>query len=66
MQFTLLNDYMDLILSMPMQIANTLYYNPSLALQKLHTLGVATEVFNLWFVMLEQVKRSGQRANFKR
>ncbi|WVZ84840.1 hypothetical protein U9M48_031827 [Paspalum notatum var. saurae] len=47
-------------------IANTLYYNPSLALQKLHTLGVATEIFNLWFVMLEQVKRSGQRANFKR
>ncbi|OEL15220.1 Importin beta-like SAD2 [Dichanthelium oligosanthes] len=47
-------------------IANTLYYNPSLALQKLHTLGVATEIFNLWFVMLQQVKRSGQRANFKR
>lgn len=47
-------------------IANTLYYNPSLALQKLHTLGVATEIFNLWFVMLQQVRRSGQRANFKR
>ncbi|CAN6270635.1 unnamed protein product [Urochloa humidicola] len=47
-------------------IANTLYYNSSLALQKLHTLGVATEIFNLWFVMLQQVKRSGQRANFKR
>jgi hypothetical protein len=32
----------------------------------LHKLGVATEIFNLWFGMLQQVKKSGIRANFKR
>ncbi|KAF0929515.1 hypothetical protein E2562_021766 [Oryza meyeriana var. granulata] len=47
-------------------IANALYYNPSLTLATLHKLGVVTEIFNLWFVMLEQVKKSGVRANFKR
>ncbi|GJN11878.1 hypothetical protein PR202_ga30113 [Eleusine coracana subsp. coracana] len=47
-------------------IANALYYNPLLALEKLHALGVATEIFNLWFVMLQQVRKSGQRANFRR
>uniref|UniRef100_A0A0E0P7G2 Importin N-terminal domain-containing protein n=1 Tax=Oryza rufipogon TaxID=4529 RepID=A0A0E0P7G2_ORYRU len=47
-------------------IANTLYYNPSLTLGTLHKLGVATEIFNLWFGMLQQVKKSGIRANFKR
>jgi hypothetical protein len=25
-----------------------------------------TEIFNIWFGMLEQVKKSGVRANFKR
>ncbi|CAM0905033.1 unnamed protein product [Alopecurus aequalis] len=47
-------------------IANVFYYNPSFTLAILHKLGVATEIFNLWFVMLQQVKKSGQRANFKR
>lgn len=47
-------------------IANALYYNPSLTLGILHKLGVATEFFNLWFQMLQQVKKSGVRANFKR
>lgn len=47
-------------------IANALYYNPSLALGILHKLGVATEIFNLWFQMIQQVKKSGVRANFKR
>ncbi|KAJ4723042.1 importin beta-like SAD2 [Melia azedarach] len=47
-------------------IADALYYNPSLTLSILHNLGVATEVFNLWFQMLQQVKKSGVRANFKR
>ncbi|GAB4834165.1 secondary alcohol dehydrogenase (SADH2) [Ancistrocladus abbreviatus] len=47
-------------------IANALYYNPSLALGILHKLGVATEIFGLWFQMLQQVKRSGVRANFRR
>uniref|UniRef100_A0A453NXJ6 Uncharacterized protein n=1 Tax=Aegilops tauschii subsp. strangulata TaxID=200361 RepID=A0A453NXJ6_AEGTS len=32
-----------------LQIANAFYYNPSLTLATLHKLGVATEIFNLWF-----------------
>uniref|UniRef100_A0A0E0CKF2 Importin N-terminal domain-containing protein n=1 Tax=Oryza meridionalis TaxID=40149 RepID=A0A0E0CKF2_9ORYZ len=47
-------------------IANAFYYNPSLTLATLHKLGAVTEVFNIWFGMLEQVKKSGVRANFKR
>ncbi|KAG8070677.1 hypothetical protein GUJ93_ZPchr0006g45077 [Zizania palustris] len=47
-------------------IANAFYYNPSLTLATLHKLGVVTEIFDLWFTMLEQVKKSGLRANFKR
>jgi len=47
-------------------IANVFYYNPSLTLAMLHKLGVATEIFNLWFVMLQQVKKSGKKVNFKR
>ncbi|RZS05474.1 hypothetical protein BHM03_00036003 [Ensete ventricosum] len=49
-----------------LQIADALYYNPSLTLGILHKLGVATEVFNLWFQMLQEVKKSGMRAHFKR
>uniref|UniRef100_A0A6M2EC95 Importin N-terminal domain-containing protein n=1 Tax=Populus davidiana TaxID=266767 RepID=A0A6M2EC95_9ROSI len=47
-------------------VADALYYNPALTLSILHKLGVATEIFNLWFQMLQQVKKSGVRANFKR
>ncbi|WOL12812.1 importin beta-like SAD2 isoform X2 [Canna indica] len=47
-------------------IADALYYNPSLTLGILHKLGVAAEVFSLWFHMLQEVKKSGLRANFKR
>ncbi|KAJ3697379.1 hypothetical protein LUZ61_001084 [Rhynchospora tenuis] len=47
-------------------IANALFYNPSLTLATLHKLGVAAEVFNLWFMMLQQTKKSGVRKNFKR
>ncbi|KAL6634387.1 hypothetical protein ACP70R_027058 [Stipagrostis hirtigluma subsp. patula] len=47
-------------------IANALYYNPSLTLEILHKLGVAADIFNHWFAMLQQVKKSGARANFKR
>ncbi|KAM0986240.1 hypothetical protein ACFX13_013699 [Malus domestica] len=47
-------------------IADALYYNAALALSILQKLGVATEIFNLWFQMLQQVKKSGVRANFKR
>ncbi|XP_042514589.1 importin beta-like SAD2 [Macadamia integrifolia] len=47
-------------------IADALYYNANLTLGILQKLGVATEVFNLWFQMLQQVKKSGIRVNFKR
>ncbi|XP_074271177.1 importin beta-like SAD2 isoform X2 [Silene latifolia] len=47
-------------------IANALYYNPSFTLGVLHKLGVSAEIFNLWFQMIQQVKRNGSRANFKR
>ncbi|CAH1416756.1 unnamed protein product [Lactuca virosa] len=46
-------------------IADALYYNPSLTLNILHKLG-ATEIFNLWFQMLQQTKKNGVRVNFKR
>lgn len=49
-----------------LQIADSLYYNAALTLSILQKLGVATEIFNLWFQMLQQVKKSGVRANFKR
>ncbi|KAF5733857.1 importin beta-like SAD2 isoform X2 [Tripterygium wilfordii] len=47
-------------------IADALYYNAALTLSILHKLGVATEIFSLWFQMLQQLKKSGVRANFKR
>ncbi|XP_054821841.1 importin beta-like SAD2 [Prosopis cineraria] len=47
-------------------IADALYYNAALTLSLLKKLGVASEIFNLWFHMLQQVKKSGVRANFKR
>ncbi|GER26335.1 ARM repeat superfamily protein [Striga asiatica] len=47
-------------------VADALYYNASLTLNILQKLNVATEVFNLWFQMLQQTKKSGKRANFKR
>lgn len=49
-----------------LQVADALYYNASLTLSVLQKLGVATEFFNLWFHMLQQVKKSGVRANFRR
>jgi hypothetical protein len=49
-----------------LQIANALYYNPLLTLDTLNKLGVAAVIFNHWFAMLQQVKKSGARANFKR
>lgn len=55
-----------LIFCDPVQIANALFYNPSLTLAILHKLGVAAEVFNLWFMMLQQTKKSGVRKNFNR
>ncbi|GAU12054.1 hypothetical protein TSUD_00190 [Trifolium subterraneum] len=47
-------------------IADGLYYNATLTLSILHKLGVASEIFNLWFHMLQEVKKSGVRSNFKR
>ncbi|CAN6447518.1 unnamed protein product [Victoria cruziana] len=47
-------------------VANALYYNAALTLGILHKLGVAMEVFSLWFQMLQQVKKSGAPVNFKR
>ncbi|KAL1832759.1 hypothetical protein ACET3Z_002410 [Daucus carota] len=47
-------------------IANALYYNAPLTLNILQKLGVATEIFNHWFQMLQQTKKSGVRSNFKR
>ncbi|XP_014497675.1 importin beta-like SAD2 [Vigna radiata var. radiata] len=47
-------------------IADALYYNAALTLSILQKLGVASEIFHLWFLLLQQVKKSGMRANFKR
>lgn len=47
-------------------IADALYYNAVLTLSILQKLGVASEMFNLWFNMLQEVKRSGLRTNFRR
>ncbi|KAL0918671.1 hypothetical protein M5K25_010694 [Dendrobium thyrsiflorum] len=47
-------------------VADALYYNGSLTLGILHKLGVASEVFNRWFQMLQEIKKSGARANFRR
>ncbi|TYH26772.1 hypothetical protein ES288_A02G015300v1 [Gossypium darwinii] len=47
-------------------IANAVYYNAALTLSILNKFSVTTEVFNLWFQLLQQVRKSGLRANFKR
>ncbi|ESQ51750.1 hypothetical protein EUTSA_v10016172mg [Eutrema salsugineum] len=47
-------------------VANMLYYNPGLTLGVLHNTGLASKVFDLWFQMLQQKKKSGLPANFKR
>ncbi|CAO2045785.1 unnamed protein product [Urochloa humidicola] len=47
-------------------IANALYYNPLLTLETLNKLGVAGDIFSHWFAMLQEVKKSGARVNFKR
>lgn len=54
------------IVCIVMQVADALYYNASLTLNILQKLGLATEIFNLWFQMLQQTKKSGARANFRR
>ncbi|KAL3507176.1 hypothetical protein ACH5RR_032558 [Cinchona calisaya] len=47
-------------------VADALYYNASFTLSILQKLGVATDIFALWFQMLQQTKKSGVRVNFKR
>ncbi|KAL6523812.1 secondary alcohol dehydrogenase (SADH2) [Orobanche hederae] len=47
-------------------VADALYYNALLTLNILQKLNIATEVFNLWFQMLQETKKSGARAYFKR
>ncbi|KAG2296737.1 hypothetical protein Bca52824_043406 [Brassica carinata] len=47
-------------------VANMLYYNPSLTFGVLHNTGLTSIVFDLWFLMLQQKKKSGLPANFKR
>ncbi|CAM8924430.1 unnamed protein product [Rhodiola kirilowii] len=47
-------------------IADALYYNAALTLSILHKLNIATNIFTLWFQMLQEVKRSGARVHFKR
>ncbi|CAF2122421.1 unnamed protein product [Brassica napus] len=47
-------------------VANMLYYNPSLTFGVLHNTGLASIVFDIWFLMLQQKKKSGLPANFKR
>ncbi|KAK8663421.1 hypothetical protein V6N13_083241 [Hibiscus sabdariffa] len=47
-------------------IANALYYNSTLTLSVLDKFCVTSEVFNLWFQLLQQVRKSGVRVNFKR
>lgn len=48
------------------QIANAFYYNTPLALGILQRFGIATDIFTLWFQMLQEKKKSGGHANFKR
>ncbi|CAE6076732.1 unnamed protein product [Arabidopsis arenosa] len=47
-------------------VANAFYYNAPLALGILQRFGIATEIFTLWFQMLQEKKKSGARSNFKR
>ncbi|KAL9684797.1 hypothetical protein QQ045_022238 [Rhodiola kirilowii] len=50
----------------PLDPADALYYNAALTLSILHKLNIATNIFTLWFQMLQEVKRSGARVHFKR
>ncbi|KAL2506317.1 Importin beta-like SAD2 [Abeliophyllum distichum] len=47
-------------------VADALYYNASLTLNILQKLNVATEVFSLWFQMMQQTEKNGVPSNFKR
>ncbi|PWA50785.1 importin-beta domain, Armadillo-type fold protein [Artemisia annua] len=47
-------------------IADAFYYNAFLTLNILKKIGVASEIFDIWFQMLQQTKKSGIRVHFKR
>ncbi|XP_047315810.1 importin beta-like SAD2 [Impatiens glandulifera] len=47
-------------------VADALYYNASLTLNILQNFGVTTDIFNLWFQMLQETKKSGVMTNFRR
>ncbi|MCO5586566.1 hypothetical protein L7F22_040508 [Adiantum nelumboides] len=47
-------------------VANALYYNPGLSLSILQRMGVTSEVFQTWFNLLQERKKSGQPAHFRR
>ncbi|MCO5595130.1 hypothetical protein L7F22_049168 [Adiantum nelumboides] len=47
-------------------VANALYYNPGLSLSILQRMGVTAEVFQTWFNLLQERKKSGQPAHFRR
>lgn len=47
-------------------VANALYYNTGLALGVLQKLGVTAEIFQMWFTLLHETKKSGQPVHFRR
>lgn len=48
------------------QVANGLYYNAPMCLTILQHLGVTSEIFQAWFQMLYEVKKSGKPVHFVR
>lgn len=49
-----------------MQVANGLYYNAGHCLTILQQLGVTGEIFQAWFQMLYEVKKTGKAVHFVR
>eukprot|EP00250_Pteridium_aquilinum_P010585 c19495_g1_i1 orf=322-3393(-) len=47
-------------------VANALYYNTGLTLGILQKMGVTAEIFQAWFNLLHETKKSGQPAHFRR
>lgn len=47
-------------------VANALYYNTGLALGILQKMGVTAEIFQAWFTLLHETKKSGQPVHFRR
>ncbi|KAJ7538458.1 hypothetical protein O6H91_11G048900 [Diphasiastrum complanatum] len=47
-------------------VANSLYYNASFCLNVLQSLGVTADIFQTWFHMIYEVKKSGKPLHFRR